>query len=283
MGKTLLILGSGGQVGSELIHSIENLSYRVIAFTKEQLNITDYASVETIIERIEPDVIVNCAAVTNVDWAEVNPAHALEINTCAVKRLAEIGQRLDAVFVQLSTNYVFNGIAKVPYLEGDDPGPINIYGETKLRAERYIQQTLSKYFIIRTSWVFGLQHENFLTNFLAKARAKTLVGVIDNQISSPTYALDLVNTIMKLIETDRYGLYHVTNTGSCTRLEFAEAILNLSEMKTELCPVNSTQQVAKRPSYSVLGHQELNEAGITPLRHWKDALESCVSVKKSEG
>ncbi|WP_053216160.1 dTDP-4-dehydrorhamnose reductase [Guptibacillus hwajinpoensis] len=279
--KKLMIIGAGGQVGLEFVRLLKGSSHQVFSYTREDLDITDYEKVSNLLNHVRPDVIVNCAAFTSVDEAEREQDRAFQINAHATKWLAEETRRINASLVFLSTNYVFNGEADLPYSEDDREDPINAYGRSKLAGEEFVRQTLNNYFIIRTSWVYGWSGQNYFLNFLDATETKETIGVVDVQISSPTYTEDLVHIVMKLVETDQFGTYHVTNRGSCSRYEFAKAILDIGAISSKLEKIAPDYQMASRPAYSVLKHKRLNQAGMTP-RHWKEALVACMTVESED-
>ena len=278
MKKKVMITGAGGQVGSQFSSVLNSLPYDVFSYTREQLDLTNYNAVSQEVARCHPDIIINCAALTDVDRAEHNEKQAYTINAYAAKHLADEARQIGAKLVYLSTNYLFDGNGDVPYKEGDTPAPINIYGQSKLLGEQFIKRAMKDYFIVRTSWIFGLTGKNFFHYVLAASQQKLPIHIVGAQISSPTYSDDLVSITTKLMETENFGTYHVTNSGTCTRYEFAEAILNLANYEGILQKVDTSSQSAMRPAFSVLAHQELHSLRIKP-RHWKEALSDCMSLK----
>lgn len=273
-----MITGAGGQVGSQFSRMLNSLLYEVFSYTKEQLDLTNYDAVSHEVARCHPDIIINCAALTDVDQAEHNEKQAYTINAYAAKHLADEARQIGSKLVYLSTNYLFDGNEDVPYREGDTPAPINIYGQSKLLGEQFIKRAMNDYFIIRTSWIFGLSGDNFYRNLLSDLQKGVPIKIAGAQTSSPTYSEDLVSITIKVMETERFGTYHVTNSGACTRYEFAKAILKLANCEGVLQTVEAPSQSAMRPSFSVLAHQELSSLGIKP-RHWKEALSECMSSK----
>ena len=273
-----MVTGAGGQVGSQFSSVLNSLPYDVFSYTKENLDLTNYDAVSNEVARCHPDIIINCAALTDVDRAEHNEKHAYTINAYAAKHLADEARQIGAKLVYLSTNYLFDGNGHVPYKEGDTPAPINIYGQSKFLGELFIKRAMNDYFIIRTSWIFGLSGDNFYRNVLSDLQQGVPIKIAGTQISSPTYSEDLVSITIKLMESKRFGTYHVTNSGACTRYEFAEAILNLANCEGILQRVEASSQSAMRPAFSVLAHKELHFLKIKP-RHWKEALSDCMSAK----
>ena len=276
--KKIMIIGAGGQVGSEFVRLLKKTSYHFFAYTRKELDITDHERVSSIVKQVMPDVIMNCAAYTDVHEAEREPALAFEVNASAVKRLAQVARQVGASLVNFSTNYVFDGEADVPYAEDAEPNPVNSYGRSKLAGEQVIRQALDKHYIIRTSWIYGLSGDNYLVNLLQAAESQETITIMDVQISSPTYTEDLVFAVMRLLETDQFGTYHMTNSGSCSRYEFASTIMDLAGINKNLKRIIPDHQLARRPAFSVLDHKRIKEVGITP-RHWKEALSDCMTAK----
>ncbi|MBF0705364.1 dTDP-4-dehydrorhamnose reductase [Alkalihalobacillus hwajinpoensis] len=279
--KKIMVLGAGGQVGKEFVRVLRTLPYEVFFYTRNELDITQYDSVLKKCKEVMPNIIVNCAAYTNVDQAEWEQELVFEVNENAVKRLAEVTREINAELVHISTNYVFDGESRVPYTEDDLPNPVNIYGRSKLAGENAIKKTLEAHYIIRTSWVYGCAGDNYFVNLLEAAKIQETIGIVDVQVSSPTYTEDLVYTVVKLMETKKFGTYHMTNSGSCSRYEFASAVLELAGKEKKLERIIPDQLMAKRPAYSVLNHEQLRRAGMAP-RRWKEALSACMTAKMGD-
>jgi len=273
----VLIVGAKGQLGQEVAQFMKTQgTHEIFALDKQQLDITLYSDVMTLVSTIKPDVIINCAAYTAVDQAELHPETARAINTDASRNVAMAAKLLGSKLCFVSTDYVFDGEAQTLYKETDQANPINIYGKSKLAGEQEVQSILDKYFIVRTSWLYGDYGANFVKTMLRLAAERDSIKVVNDQIGSPTYAKDLAWFITKLIESDKYGLYHASNTGQCTWYEFAKAIFELkgiTSIEVNPCTTAEYIQLAKRPKFSVMEHKAMKENGFGEMRHWRAALE----------
>lgn len=261
-----LILGAGGMLGTDL----KAVFQQAVSFTHAELNITDKNAVFSIIDRLRPELVINAAAYTKVDDCEDNQELAFLVNGTAPGYIAEACGRIGSKLVHFSTDYVFDG-KKKEYRESDRPDPINVYGASKLEGERAIARTTEKYYIIRTSWLFGLHGANFVDTMLKLGASNPVVRVVKDQFGKPTYTKDLAQKIQEILNHD-YGIYHITNEGVCSWHEFASAII------PNAVPCTSEELIrrAKRPKYSVLVNTK-----TSPMRHWKDALSEYLEVKKN--
>jgi dTDP-4-dehydrorhamnose reductase len=273
----LAIMGAGGQLGRELTRSLSD--HDVVSLTRCDCDICDGPSVRRRLEEIRPTVVVNAAAFTRVDECEDNMATAFAVNAYAVRTLASVCDALGAVLVHVSTDYIFRGDRRRPYTEDDLPGPLNVYGISKVAGEYFVQSTCPRHFIVRTSGLYGRPGpsaggDNFVETMLALARAGKKIRVVTDQIVSPTYTKDLARLIGCLLQTDAYGVYHVTNSGECSWHQFAERIFALSRMSPDLVTTTAVEFGAKarRPQYSVLAHRRLLDLGFPELRDWDEAL-----------
>jgi len=286
--QKILIIGADGQLGSDLVKVLEK-EYKLLTPTIEELDITDFKKTKEYILKNSPDLIINTAAFHNVDECEKNPEKSFLINTLAVKNLAEICKEKDIVLVHISTDYVF-GLDKnrrTPYTESDLPGPVNIYGISKLAGEYCIRYILEKYFIVRPAALFGVAgckekgRLNFVETMIKLAKEGEEIKVKNDEFTSPTYTKELAEQIKELIKTEHYGIYHITNHGECSWYEFAKKIFELMNLKVNCQPVSSSQfqTFAKRPSYSVLENKKLKELGIDKMSHWQEALKKYLKEK----
>lgn len=269
------VTGANGQVGQEFVSVLKNnQKYEVYGLNKRDLDVTDAKQVVAVMTNINPDIVIHAAAYTKVDLAEKNHELAYRINEIGTQNIAEATANIQAKLVYISTDYVFSGNTDTPYNEWDPPDPISIYGKTKLAGEQIVKDTLTKHFIVRTSWVYGENGENFVKNMLRLAKEKQQLQIVKDQIGSPTYTVDLVNAILSIMESEEYGIYHVTNDGSCSWYEFAVAIFNEAEVAVDVypCLTEDFPSVAKRPKYSVLNHVMSKEKGFPKMRHWREAL-----------
>lgn len=286
----ILITGSNGQLGNELKKiietgqaeiagiSLEVKNSEVIALDINDLDITNFLVVKEKLEDIKPDVVINCAAATNVDGCESNKDLAFKVNSLGVKNLAIVCEKIGAKIVQVSTDYVFSGKGDTPLTEFDLVSPYSVYGKTKLLGENYVKDFSSKYFIVRTAWLYGYVGHNFVYTMQRLGREKDSLKVVNDQRGNPTHANDLAYHILKLIETEEYGIYHCTGKGECTWYDFAKKIMELSNIECSVNPCSSEEYKtpAKRPEYSSLDNMMLRCTVGDEMRDWEVALESFI-------
>lgn len=284
----ILIVGYKGQLGTELIKILKKgcseLGEIPAVFDCAEvqpvgidgLDITDAQAVEEYLAQARPDVVVNCAAFTNVDGCETQEEAAYLVNAVGPGNLARSCEGIGAKLVHISTDYVFDGSGSRPYTEEDMPSPVSAYGRTKLAGERFVQENCGKYFIIRTAWLYGYTGKNFVRTMLKLGRERGAVTVVNDQLGSPTHANDLAHHILKLAATEKYGVYHCTGKGECTWYEFAKEIMAQGKVEATVSPCTSEQfpTPTKRPAYSVLSHEKLDAAVGDEMRYWQDALRS---------
>ncbi|QFF97991.1 dTDP-4-dehydrorhamnose reductase [Psychrobacillus glaciei] len=280
----IIITGANGQLGRELVNQLETSEMLIYSFTKEELDITDLDEVLKTVDEICPDVIINAAAFTNVDKAETEKDLAFSINAFGSRNLAVAAEKVDAKICYISTDYVFDGNGQQPYGEYFPVNPLGVYGTSKYVGEQLTQSVSSKYYIVRTAWVYGEHGNNFVKTMLKLASDKSEIGVVHDQVGSPTYTVDLASFIINLVQTEKYGIYHCTNSGSCSWYEFAKAIFAEAGIEIDLSPLTSEQfpRPAKRPNYSVLDNMSLRINGFSQPRHWREALHSFMSKKSNE-
>lgn len=276
----ILITGSNGMLGHDLASALEG--HELILTTSKTLDITDKDSVLEFICNAKPDVVINSAAYTDVDGCEENPDLAYAVNGDGVRNLALACHEVDCPLVHISTDYVFDGRATEPIAEDGEIGPISVYGKSKLEGEKAIQEILDKYFIIRTAWLYGINGKNFPRTMLELAESHSEITVVYDEVGTPTYTPDLAYGISKLIETDHYGIYHLTNSGSCSWCEFARYIFDVADKEVEVIPVTASEfaRPAPRPSYSVLENKNWVENGFEPLRNYKEAIKEYIELIK---
>lgn len=270
----IMVTGANGQLGQELVKQLSDSEYDLFAFTKTQLDITDIESVLTVCGDIKPHIIINAAAYTNVDGAETNEELAFQVNAVGQRNLTVAAEKVGAKICYISTDYVFNGQATSPYNEYMNVDPLGVYGQSKYAGEFLTQTLHTKYFIVRTAWVYGEYGPNFVKTMLKLAEEKSELGVVHDQVGSPTYTVDLAEFLIELVQTEKYGIYHCTNSGICSWYEFAQEIFKLAKKDLKVDPLTSDQfpRPAKRPAYSVLGDLSVRINGFTPRRNWKEAL-----------
>ena len=228
------------------------------------------------------EAIIHCAAYTAVDKAEYEKDLCIKINATATKYIAKCAKKLDIPMIYISTDYVFDGTKDGKYTENDETNPINIYGESKLIGEKYVQEIVEKYYIVRTSWVFNIKGKNFIETMLSLSKTNNQLSIVNDQIGSPTYTRDLARLLVDMLETNKYGLYHATNEGYCSWYEFANTIFKLTDINIDIKAINSNEYVsrAKRPLNSKLSKNKLIEHGFTPLPLWQDALKDYLIRRK---
>ena len=274
--QRVMITGASGQLAYDL-QRVLGTNCRIFPLAKADMDVTDQSSVNRWTERIRPDVVIHAAAYTRVDEAETNRDQAFRVNALGTRNVAVAAQKCGAKLVYISTDYVFDGNKKTPYHEFDIPSPINVYGVSKLYGEEWVKSFHEQFFIVRTSWLFGRKGTNFVKKILANAEKQRVLKVTQSEIGSPTYACDLAAFIKELIGTEKYGIYHASNEGQCSRFEFAQTILQEAGMSdVQVIPVLSEELrlQAKRPQYSALEGMAARLEGLTPLRHWKQALSA---------
>ncbi|MCL2865147.1 MAG: dTDP-4-dehydrorhamnose reductase [Lachnospiraceae bacterium] len=270
----ILVTGVKGQLGFDVVHVLKENAHVVIGVDVEEMDITKADVVRDFITKVKPDAVIHCAAYTAVDAAEDNPALCMAVNAVGTESIAKVCKELDIKMMYISTDYVFPGEGESPWKPEDVRQPLNVYGKSKYQGELAIEKYLSKYFIVRIAWVFGVNGNNFVKTMLKLSRDRDVISVVDDQIGSPTYTADLAVLLAEMIETDKYGKYHATNEGLCTWYEFAKEIFRQAQIDMQVNPVTSDKfpVKAKRPHNSRLDKCKLVEQGFQPLPTWQDAL-----------
>lgn len=295
----VLITGSKGQLGNELQNIIstgkaeiaevsnEIKNTEVAALDVDKLDITNLNQVREILNNEKPDVVINCAAATNVDGCESNEDFAFRVNALGPRNLAIVCNEIGAKLVQVSTDYVFSGKGNTPLNESAVPSPNSAYGRTKLLGEKYVQEFCKKYFIVRTAWLYGKVGHNFVYTMMKLAKDKDVITVVNDQRGNPTNANDLAYHILKLIQTEEYGIYHCTGKGECSWYDFAKKIVELSGEKcvvksctSEEYKTNINPAAADRPEYSSLDNMMLRNTVGDDMRNWEDAITTFVEQVK---
>ncbi|MFH1507988.1 MAG: dTDP-4-dehydrorhamnose reductase [Candidatus Omnitrophota bacterium] len=278
----VLVTGSKGMLGS-ILTEVLSAEFEVKGIDIEDSDIIDTEKTTKIIKNYNPGIIIHTAGFTDVDECELNQKKAFSINSLGTKNVAGAANEVGATLFYISTDYVFDGKKSIPYTESDTPNPLNIYGKSKLEGEEIIRNNLTKYFILRTSWLFGPNGKNFVSTILQKAKENDRLQVVDDQVGSPTYTLDLADAIRFLLSTlnsqllsGYYGIYHITNAGSCSWYEFAKEIIFLKQLDTRILPVSTAEykRPARRPMMSALDNSKLIAAFKLKLRPWQEALRS---------
>jgi dTDP-4-dehydrorhamnose reductase len=273
----IALLGANGQLGRDLQQALH--SHDVRPLTRKEFDVTDHALTRSSLMDIRPEVILNTTAYHRVDDCETRPELAYAANVLAVLNLIRIANDLDAILVHISTDYVFDGRTKQPYTEKSEPFPVSVYGNSKFAGECLVRSIARKHFLIRSCGLYGAAGSqgkggNFVQTMLAKARRKEAIRVVDDQVVTPTYTVDLANQIERILPTEHFGLFHMSNEGSCTWFEFARSIFEIAGLEADLTPTNSEvyKAPAIRPKYSVLENARLKELGLNQMRHWREAL-----------
>ncbi len=272
----ILIIGSKGMLGSDLVLEFRKNSHAVVEAGHLELDIRQKDSVEEFIQRERPDWVLLTAAFTGVDECETQKNLAWSINAEGPYYVASACRSVGAKLCYISTDYIFNGEKTEPYCEEDIPDPLNVYAETKLKGEIYVKQSLEKFLIVRTSWLFGTYGRNFVNTILEKAKARVDLKVVDDQVGSPTYTRDLATAIATLIEKNVNGLINITNAGSCSWYGFARRILDFagfSEINIQPITSQSLKLAARRPANSKLSTDRFREISGCSLRAWQEALK----------
>jgi dTDP-4-dehydrorhamnose reductase len=274
----VLVTGAGGQLGQSMQFIAKN--YPEISFhfyTSRNLNITDKGAIDAAFQNIRPDYCVNAAAYTAVDKAETEPEKAHAINVTGVRHLAETCKDFNTILIHISTDFVFDGHKKSPYTEIDPTNPQGVYAQTKLAGEQALQESYDRYFILRTSWVYSQFGNNFMKTMLRLSLERTELNVVNDQIGTPTHAVDLAGAIVKIIGSDSklYGIYNFSNEGIASWYDFAKKIFEINNVVITLKPIPTSAfpTPAKRPAYSVLDKSKIRSIfGIT-INDWKTSLE----------
>ncbi|MFJ7975567.1 dTDP-4-dehydrorhamnose reductase [Peribacillus sp. NPDC096379] len=282
----LLVTGIGGQLGYDVMRQGVQQGLDVHGTRRRNLDITKEQEVYHYIRHLKPDVIIHCAAYTAVDLAESDKKTCWNVNVEGTKYLVNVAKELNIKFMYVSTDYVFGGLGEKTLVETDLPCPKSYYGLTKYEGEKAVQSMLQEYFIVRTSWVFGINGNNFTKRMLHLAKSREEVKVVGDQIGSPTYTHDLAKLLISMVQTDKYGIYHATNEGFCSWAEFAEEIFKQSNCNVQVRVVSSEDYPvnAVRPKNARLSKEKLKSNGFKSLPAWQDALERYLSmlVKKEK-
>ena len=271
----ILVAGSNGQLGSEIKELSSNYSYNFFFTDRNSIDITCKDSMRDYCKVNDINVIINCAAYTAVDKAETDIENADIGNRKAVKKLALVSKELNIKLIHISTDYIFSGEGAQPFVEWDTPAPQSIYGKTKALGERYVSEFCSRYFIIRTAWLYGYYGNNFVKTIMRVAKEQGEIKVVDDQRGNPTNAADLAHHILKLASTEEYGIYHGTGTGECSWFDFATKIVEFASIKAKVNPCTTEEfpRPAKRPAYSSLENMMFKVINGDEFRQWEEALK----------
>lgn len=270
----VLVTGISGQLGFDVVNELKNRNIEVIGASRENFDLTSETQIKSFIMTCKPNAVIHCAAYTAVDKAEDEVELAMKVNATATETIAQCCKELNAKMIYISTDYVFPGDGDNEYEVDDVKGPTNSYGKSKLKGEEAVQNILEKYFIVRISWVFGINGKNFVKTMLKLSETRNELKVVDDQIGSPTFTADLAHLLADMIQTDKYGIYHATNEGFCSWAEFASEIFRQAERDVKVIPVPSSEYPTKaiRPKNSRLSKKNLDNAGFKRLPSWRDAV-----------
>lgn len=271
----ILVTGYTGQLGYDVVHHGLKLGFNMVGVGSRDIDITNEEEVSRFIKKVNPDAIIHCAAFTAVDKAEDDRNTCWNVNVEGTKNLANAAKSVDAKFMYISTDYVFNGEGESPLKEIDEPNPIGFYGLTKYEGEEVIKQLLEKWFIVRISWVFGLNGNNFVRTMLRLAESRNELNVVGDQVGSPTYTFDLARLVVEMIQSDKYGIYHASNEGFCNWAEFANEIFKQADIDVKVNSISTEEYPTRavRPKNSRMSKQKLVDNGFTPLPTWQDAVK----------
>ena len=289
----ILVTGSGGQLGQSIRAIAEDHpDYEFVFADRQQLDLSNEASVDDFFKHQTFDIIINCAAYTAVDKAESEPELANQINHFAVQQLANMAKQQSATFIHISTDYVFNGKGYRPYLETDSVDSQCVYGQSKLSGEQAIQNTLkNNAIIIRTSWMYSEYGDNFVKTMLKLGQERDSLNVIFDQVGTPTYAKDLAKAIMSILQGRVFkqpdfttSIIHFSNEGVCSWYDFAKTIFELANIQCLVCPIETKDYPtsAKRPHYSVLNKTRIKKTYHLAVPYWKDSLKQCVTALQNK-
>lgn len=271
----VLVTGVKGQLGYDVVRELQKRGHEAVGVDIDEMDITDAAAVERVMTEVQPDAVIHCSAYTAVDRAEEDIEICRRVNVDGTENIAKICKKLDCKMLYLSTDYIFSGDGERPWEPDDEASPLNAYGQSKYDGELALKKYVEKYFIVRISWVFGINGNNFIKTMLRLGRENGAVKVVDDQIGSPTYTYDLARLLVDMIESDRYGAYHATNEGICSWYEFAKEIFRAAGMdNVSVTPVKSGEfpVKAKRPKNSRMSKEKLVANGFSLLPAWQDAV-----------
>ena len=281
--RRILVVGAKGMLGRDLVKVLystfrtdKHSNWEVLEWDIDEIDIREEKRTVTKIESFRPEIVINVAGYTDVDGCESNEEKAFAVNAEGMKHVALGALRCRAKVVYLSTDYIFDGKKREPYLEDDPPNPLSVYGRSKWKGEQYVRELVEDALIVRTQWLYGRNGNNFVTSILRQVREKKVLSIVNDQIGSPTYTVDLSEAISVLLQYDARGVFHVANSDLCTWYTFGQAILKLSGVeRVKVIPISSKElgRPAVRPPYSVLHCQKLKQVTGMILRPWSEALK----------
>lgn len=270
----ILVTGSNGQLGFDVVKELKNRKIDCIGTVRNDFDLTNYEDTEKYILKFKPECIIHCAAYTNVNKAEDEKELCYKVNVIGTENIAKVCRKLNAKMIYISTDYVFDGTKNGEYEVDDIANPLSVYGKSKYEGELKVKENLDKYFIVRTSWVFGSNGNNFVKTMLKLGKERESIDVVCDQIGSPTYTGDLAKLLCDMALSDKYGTYHATNEGFCSWAEFAEEIMRQANLNCKINYVKSSDYKSKavRPLDSRLSKKSILESGFGMLLCWEDSL-----------
>lgn len=276
----VFVTGVRGQLGYDVVNELTKRGIEAVGADIDEMDVTDAASVERVIREAAPDAVIHCAAYTAVDAAEENEELCRRVNAEGPGNIAAVCRELDIKMIYISTDYVFSGQGERPWEPEDEKDPQSVYGQTKYEGELAVQKLLDKYFIVRIAWVFGINGKNFVKTMLKLAEDHDTIRVVNDQFGSPTYTYDLARLLVDMVLTEKYGVYHATNEGTCSWFDFACAIFREAGVSVNVVPVTTEEYgaKAKRPANSRMNKDKLTENGFERLPSWQDALHRYVKL-----
>lgn len=276
----ILVTGARGQLGFDVVKELNERKIDCVGADIEDFDITDPKATTQFIINCQPDAIIHCSAYTAVDKAEDDLELCRAVNVEGTRNIAEMCKQIDAKMIYISTDYVFPGDGEGFYETDDITGPLGAYGQTKLDGELAIKELLNRYFIVRISWVFGVNGNNFIKTMLKLSGIHAEINVVSDQIGSPTYTADLASLLCDMVVTEKYGVYHATNEGICSWAELAEEAFRVASRNTKVNYIKTAEYPTRaiRPKNSRLSKKSLDEAGFKRLPEWRDAVKRYIKI-----
>ncbi|GAB6518519.1 dTDP-4-dehydrorhamnose reductase [Bacillus cereus] len=280
----ILVTGYNGQLGYDVVKRGEKQGLEMQGIGIEDLDITNEAAVYEFVDNVKPDAIIHCAAYTAVDKSEDDKELCWNVNVEGTKYLATAAKKLNAKFVYISTDYVFDGEGTHAFVETDAPSPVGYYGLTKYEGEKVVRSLIDNNFIVRISWVFGINGNNFIKTMLRLGETRNELNVVGDQIGSPTYTYDLARLLVDMVVTEKYGTYHATNEGFCSWAEFAQEIFEIAGQDVKVNSITTEEYPTRavRPKNSRMSKQKLIDNGFEPLQDWKKATKHYITQLQQE-
>ncbi|MCU5596353.1 dTDP-4-dehydrorhamnose reductase [Bacillus cereus] len=280
----ILVTGYNGQLGYDVVKRGEKQGLEMQGIGIEDLDITNEAAVYEFIDKVKPDAIIHCAAYTAVDKSEDDKELCWNVNVEGTKYLATAAKKLNAKFVYISTDYVFDGEGTHTFVETDAPNPVGYYGLTKYEGEKVVRSLIDNNFIVRISWVFGINGNNFIKTMIRLGETRNELNVVGDQIGSPTYTYDLARLLVDMVVTEKYGTYHATNEGFCSWAEFAQEIFEIAGQDVKVNSITTEEYPTRavRPKNSRMSKQKLIDNGFEPLQDWKKATKHYITQLQQE-